>query len=159
MILAPFCHLRVIVKRTLYILPVLSGTFIFVLCCIEWMLWLGRHGFKSRHSFLLFRWFWEKCSTDSIKKGILRDAIKIYFFAPFLVSILARIYSPHPSYPCPVMQAAYVLLLRDKELMISLEYLTSKERSGENDQTNLSYAYSTPPVLDSLKPRPPSSKD
>ena len=44
---------------------------------------------------------------------------------------------------CLVMQIAYVLLVRDKELMISLEQITSKEGPGENDQMKRSYVYST----------------
>ena len=46
----------------------------------------------------------------------------LFSFAPFPASILAMTCIPTSLYTCLVMQIAYVLLVRDKEVMMSLEY-------------------------------------
>ena len=51
------------------------------------------------------------------------------------------------------MHIVYGILVRDTELMISLEQRTPKIRPGENDQVKLSYVYSWPAALDFSTPR------
>lgn len=57
-------------------------------------------------------------------------------------------------YTCLRRQTVYVLLVRDKGLMISLGQVTSKEGQGENDCMKLPYSYSRSLALDILRSGP-----
>lgn len=87
--------------------------------------------------------------NDRLHKNLL--------FAPIPPPILARTCTP--TLQMLRMHMVYVLLTRDKELIISLNQIISKERPGKNNQTKLSYAYSRPAALDTLMPRPLHSKE
>lgn len=81
--------------------------------------------------------------TDVQGTGKRKVSIQIYFLLPSLLLFLPG--PAPPLYTCLRMQTVHVLV-RDTELVISLEYVTSKERPDENDGTKLSYVNSRPPA-------------
>ena len=88
------------------------------------------------------------------QKDPMREKAGLFFSFALIWHTLARTCIPTPLSTRLRMQIVYILV-RDKELVISLGQITTKEGVGDDDL--MSYVYFRPQALDILMPRPLAS--